>query len=278
MKKLSILRKLLKSLLYIFRSNIVKITNIKDNNYLPINPVYSDVYLNSFPRSGNTYLSFLITNINLIKSKSDLSVNFFNIHQFVPDIDSGRDIGKNLLPFPNFRIIKSHAKFHKDYKFVIYILRNPFDVMLSYYSFHKNLNNFNDSFSKFIRSDLYGIKNWVSHVNSWTNNLNAEKSFILIKYEDLVEDPVKELSILYEQLGLNISIDIIEKAVELSSKTNLKKLEKQLNYGDRIGLENFKVVNSKNDKEQILMKKEDKEFIKEYSINILRKFGYSENL
>ena len=259
------------------RLNIVKIINIKDHNYLPINPLYSDVYLNSFPRSGNTFLSFLITNINLIKSKSDLSVNFFNIHQFIPDIDSGRDIGKNLLPFPNFRIIKSHAKFNKDYKFVIYVLRNPFDVMLSYYLFQKSLNNFNDSFSKFIRSDLYGIKNWVSHVNSWTINLNAEKSFILIKYEDLVKDPVKELSILYKQLGLNISIDIIEKAAELSSKTNLKKLEKQLNYGDRIGLENFNAVNSKNDKEQTTMKKEDKELIKKYSINILRKFGYNEN-
>ena len=46
----------------------------------------TDVFLVSFPKSGNTWMRFMLANAMVQHSQLDISVNFKSIHQLVPDV------------------------------------------------------------------------------------------------------------------------------------------------------------------------------------------------
>src|ERR1700685_1517671 len=88
-----------------------------------------DTFLVSFPRSGNTWIRFLIANL----LNPGIEVSFTNIERLIPDTasKSSRTMKREARP----RIIKSHEYFDVRYPKVIYIVRDPRDVALSYYDF-----------------------------------------------------------------------------------------------------------------------------------------------
>src|SRR5260370_14108680 len=88
-----------------------------------------DTFLVSFPRSGNTWTRFLVCNL----IDADHPVDFRQLESRIPEIYDVTD--RALRKFPRPRIIKSHESFDPRYKQVIYIVRDPLDVVLSYYEF-----------------------------------------------------------------------------------------------------------------------------------------------
>ena len=70
------------------------------------------------------------------------------------------------------------------------------------------------------------ISSWNNHYNSWKN---FSKNYILIRYEDLEENPKKTFRKLTDYLKINLKLEIdtekIDKIVELNSFENLKKIE-----------------------------------------------------
>ena len=198
------------------------------------NPSYhDDLYIVSFPKSGATWMNFLMANIHLRSIGDNRKVNFFNIHDFIPDIHVTRHVKKNILSFPGFRIIKSHSDYNPYYHKVIYIIRNPLDVMVSYYLFLKGLKIYNGTLSMFIRNDKYGIKAWVRHVKGWMNLTSADVSFITISYEGLKRDAVITLESLYNKMGYNIAGEVINYAVCESSFEKMRASELEYGYGGR---------------------------------------------
>ncbi|XP_030621024.1 sulfotransferase family 5A, member 1 [Chanos chanos] len=76
---------------------------------------------------------------------------------------------------------------------VIYVARNPKDVAVSYYHFHKMANFLPDpgTFEEFLNAFLDGtvhFGSWFSHVKGWTNNANNVKNFLYITYEEMWQD------------------------------------------------------------------------------------------
>ena len=63
-----------------------KLKNLYLKRYVISNPSASDVYIVSFPKSGNTWLSFLIANVNQLIINSHLNVTWYNLHNIIPDI------------------------------------------------------------------------------------------------------------------------------------------------------------------------------------------------
>ena len=84
-----------------------------------------DVFIVSYPKSGNTWTRFLIANLVYPETPADFS----NINRLTPDPEalSKREMAK----MPRPRIIKSHQYFDPRYKRVIYVVRDPRDVALS---------------------------------------------------------------------------------------------------------------------------------------------------
>jgi hypothetical protein len=92
---------------------------------MPYNPAINDLYLVSYPKSGSTWLAFMLGNVNLLMSGVDRSATFFGMHNVIPDIHISRHIPPPSTSFPGFRMIKCHAAYNPNYHKVILLVRNP---------------------------------------------------------------------------------------------------------------------------------------------------------
>src|SRR6201987_839110 len=100
-----------------------------------------DVFLVSYPRSGNTWTRFLLGNL----IHQDEPVTFSNIESRIPEIYFNPDRALRALPRP--RMLKSHECFQPQYPHVIYIVRDPRDVAISFYHHNVKAGNIPDDYS-----------------------------------------------------------------------------------------------------------------------------------
>lgn len=201
-------------------------------NLISVKP--SDVYIVSFPKSGNTWVRFYLCNLlnNLPSSHFTNDVISFKIlDQTMPEL--GLSDLRKPWPHENFpRIIKTHLKYnvvmgnHKN----ILVLRDPKDVMISYFNFEKTKvsSKFKgNTLSNFIRDSKLGINAWCRHYLSW-----KEQDGIIIKYEELKEKDVDIFLKLNEYLGISCAEDIFLKSVMQSRFESIKKLEAEKGLAD----------------------------------------------
>src|SRR5260370_8194332 len=92
-----------------------------------------DVFLTSYPRSGNTWTRFLVGNF----VNPNEPVTFLNVERLVPDMYKTADWVLRRRPRP--RVLKSHESFDARYRRVTYIVRDPRDVPISTYHCDINL-------------------------------------------------------------------------------------------------------------------------------------------
>jgi sulfotransferase family protein len=197
---------------------------------LPVNPQADDLYLAEFPKSGVTWLSFLIGNANLLLAgEHDRAVTFYNLNDFVADIEVNRHLNPVPPPPLGFRVIKSHAAFNRFYTKVIYLVRDPRDVMASYWHFLTQLDYYQGSLATMLDDPRFGISSWCRHVTSWLEQAEPSQSVMVLKYEDLLRDTAGELQRIYRMLGRELSNEIVQLAVERSSIERMRESETLFN-------------------------------------------------
>lgn len=185
-----------------------------------------DIFLVSFPRSGNTWVSFMLANIMIEKLGLDVQVNLFNIHGFVPDIHQGQDIPEHTGFFPFKRIIKSHAEFTPDYKNIVYVMRDPRSVTVSYFHFLTKLGFVDMPIGDFVRNPSVGIEAWVRHVDGWMNRPVPGTRIRMFSYEAFLSDFAGGIRDLAFLLGFTLSDEQIERISDRTSFAHMKDLEK----------------------------------------------------
>jgi len=193
-----------------------------------------DVFLVSYPRSGNTWTRFLIGNL------IDLAdpVSFANVESRIPEIYFNRDRFLRALPRP--RMLKSHESFQPHYPRVIYIVRDPRDVAVSYYHHNVKARNIPDDYplSAFVPRFIAGefdrkFGSWRDNVLSWTALRGGDPQFLLLRYEDMKLDPARELAKVVAFLQrcsirkVGSSPEELQRAIERSSPERMRELEKQ---------------------------------------------------
>ena len=251
---------------YILRETKKYINYIIYKNTIPSNPNNSDLYIVEFPKSGITWLSTIIANTCFLEEGINIKATHFNLEQFIGDVHQTKNILRNNF-FPYYRIIKSHDNYNPYYRHVVYLIRNPFSVMNSYYNFTLNNNAFRGDFESFIKDEKYGIKKWVEHVNSWTNPKKVLKLHLL-RYEDLIEKPEITIKNLYKNLGWDIENEKIQKAIELSRFKNMKDLNDH--YKKYCPFRKYDFV--REGKKQATISINTEKYIRKNSIEILKKF------
>lgn len=192
-------------------------------------PDARDVMLVSYPKSGNTWVRALVS--QLIGVRHSLR----EMDHLVPDIYACR--GRVLRKAHRFpccgRMIKSHESFRQDYKRVIYLVRDPRDVCVSYYHYLGGIlrtidtqsTTLNDFVDLFVSGEPDDFGTWGEHTGSW---LSAESTdILLIKYEDLLSDATQRLARICTFLCLEQSDSAISAAVESCSIDKLRSKEQR---------------------------------------------------
>jgi hypothetical protein len=189
-----------------------------------------DTLLVSYPRSGNTWTRFLIANL----THPDEEVSFANIERLIPDTSSQSSRALKRTPRP--RLIKTHEYFDHRYKRVIYVVRDPRDVAVSYYHFLRKVRQFDDdcSMERFVQDFIHGRGrlideawgSWGENVASWIFTRGESEDFLLCRYEDLLENSVGELSRIAFFLGIETNPQLLQQAVERSSADRMRAMEK----------------------------------------------------
>jgi hypothetical protein len=184
-----------------------------------------DVFIVSYPKSGNTWTRFLIGNL----IHQDEPVTFANVELKVPSIYIHPDRVLRSRP----RILKSHECFDPRYSKVLYIVRDPRDVAVSTYHYFIKMGRIPDSCTmlefvpRWIKQEFeptYGP--WGDHVQSWLSTRQDSGRFLLLRYEDMLENTHKELERIAHFLRLTSSTARLDRAIELSTADRMRKLEK----------------------------------------------------
>jgi hypothetical protein len=193
-----------------------------------------DVFLVSFPKSGNTWTRFLLANLMFPEQQA----TFANIHRLVPDPSTTKKKDFDRLPGP--RIIKSHECFDPRYPRVIYIVRDPRDVALSQYHYHRKLKKIGDEspietfVGRFLRGETCPHGSWGQNVVTWLSTRQDLTRFLLLRYEDMVEDTARELGKIVAFLKKDVTPERIAQAIDRSSAGRMRKLEQA--ESDKCGL------------------------------------------
>jgi len=121
----------------------------------------------------------------------------------------------------------------------IYILRNPLDVVLSYAD-HVGVPvddatlalAFEGGLSKATETNIIEFPNsWSTHVKSWTQT--PHPGLHVVRYEDMLDKPVKTFGKVAKFLGLKPSKDRLLKAIRFSSFKELSRQEKESGFFER---------------------------------------------
>src|SRR5437016_8726906 len=187
-----------------------------------------DTFIVSYPRSGNTWTRFLVANLLHLEEPA----TFLNIERWVPDSEA--QSSRYLKRIPRPRGIKSHQYFDHRFKRIVYIVRDPRDVALSYYDFQRKYRQIHDEYpltryvSDFVAGRLSSASwgTWREHVGSWISARGGQSGFLLLRYEDMIADTESELSKVAVFLGVNATPQTLSQTVQRNSAERLRSLDK----------------------------------------------------
>ncbi len=186
-----------------------------------------DTFLVSYPKSGNTWVRFLLANL----LHPEETVGFNNINRLLPA--PGVSSKRFLRNLPRPRILKSHEPFDVRFRMVIYLVRDPRDVAVSEYHFDLKKRYIDPTLSledfvhRFIAGQTAGYGSWWEHAAGWIAARHGNPAFLLVRYEDLLTDSIAETARIAEFLGIHAGDERLKAAVERSSADRMRNLEKQ---------------------------------------------------
>lgn len=238
-----------------------------------------DTFLVTYPRSGTTWLSCVAAELLFEKSPDSMT----EIGAFVPDI---HDLPQeSSVPPANQYLVKSHFSLsgalpYGEYRRVIYVLRDPRDVMLSYHRYARHLLNYQGELKAFAMDWVAGRiwpGSWQEHVNSWLAPRPRPAPFELtvLRYEDFVADPTGQVTVLASALGVSPGRERIEEIVADTSPARMREREQKGNSGITRAFKDVGPAKAGNWRE--LQSQEDRDAIailEEYAGDAMRRVGY----
>jgi hypothetical protein len=227
------------------------------------------IWLASYPKSGNTWVRSIISSILFSDDGKIKDFNLLeNIDQYptkkyfkglVKNFEDGVEIQKNWINSQirinkdkKVKFFKTHHLYCKygDNSFtdanntlgVIHIVRDPRDLINSL-KHHWSLSDSHESMNKLLDvQNATGLKmeddknysfpvmisSWNNHYNSWKK---IKKNYLLIKYEDLIDNPKLQIEVIVKYLQKFTNFEINDKKIQNIVKTttfdNFKNLEKK---------------------------------------------------
>ena len=274
------------------------------------------IWLASYPKSGNTWVRLFLNSLVFTSDTSvninDIKLGQFPARKYFNEITNNVDDVKEFIQNCNYaqsklnldnkiKFFKTHNGLWKlgQHRFtdnentlgIIHIVRDPRNVVTSIKN-HYNYQTYEEALD-FIKDEnkILGkigskkeedlptiVSSWKLHYKSWKNLGGLKSKYVLIKYEDIIKDPVREFtkitSFIEKISEFKFNEKNILKAIENTRFDNLKKQE-ELN-GFKESPKNsikFFYLGAKNDWQNILDKK-TKDDIEMSFKNEMQDLGY----
>ena len=188
------------------------------------------ILLFGYPKSGNTWLRFLLFNYRSLMLNPELqqTLNYSQLNEIQNNIlDRGTTyIPSKGMPF-FYRTHHFHFKTFKLFDKKIFIHRNPLDTLISaYYFYGQREQPFPGDKSKF-RSKLHDIDFYVKYkLDSWISfyRISMQQSDFTMNYSEMKKDTELVFSHLVSYLNWDYDTNLIKKSIEISSFNSIKKM------------------------------------------------------
>ena len=230
------------------------------------------IWLASYPKSGNTWFRAFLT--ALFSKDQSININALAYNASMANADyfeyaTQLDISElksaeidNLKPEvmrslsatgDEFIPVKIHDKYRQldihhsiipldRTKVVLYFIRNPLDIVVSYahhdkLTYDRVIERMNENYSLAMANNREfpvvseNLDTWSNHVISWTNT--APCAVHAIRFEDMLLNGRETFKLAIMTLGLNIPDSVIYKAVENCKFDKLKEQEQRIPFKEK---------------------------------------------
>ena len=169
-------------------------------------------------------------------------------------------------------------------KAVIYLIRNPLDVTVSY-AFHSNKDF--DEMLNIVNNESHSLCNapgklhnqlrqiiydWSGHVESWVDRSGLP--VLVIRYEDMSKDPFVEFRKAFDFIGLHINEKDLKQAIKNSEFHRISELEKQSGFREKpLAMDSFFRSGNPGDWKNYLNKSQENKLIQKHR-SMMARFGY----
>lgn len=189
----------------------------------------NDLFVASYPRSGTTWLRFL-----LYELLTGTPAEFVPVNEGIPYVGKHR-AAPELLPSGG-RVIQTHETFLRGVRSALYVVRDPRSVVLSEYRWQLRTGLFEGAFESFFDAFMSGRANpygrWDRHVDTWTDSrFAAEGRLHIVRFVDLRTDAVSELRRILDFLGVQRSRSLIETVVANNALAEMRLKEERAPEG-----------------------------------------------
>ncbi|XP_059212559.1 amine sulfotransferase-like [Centropristis striata] len=190
----------------------------------------TDVYLITYPKSGTVWMQQILAEI--MDAAHPDQVEDCSNRVRVPFLED-RCLDKVLGERPDPRVYCTHLPTNmlphgvktKRIK-VVYVMRNPKDVLVSLYHFAHSWvlletpKSFEDFFQDFLDGNAF-MGSWFDHVREYYNEKD-QMDILFVRYEDMLKDLRGEVVKLCAFLGKDLTDEAIDHVVEMSIFKNMK--------------------------------------------------------
>lgn len=191
------------------------------------------VWLASYPKSGNTWLRFLLYSVmhGPPTQSLDIARKIPDIHRPLPTdvMNDQRIIAKS-----HYAFSEKHPK-APDTERAVLIIRHPRDVLFSALNYRRlaGLTTAQMSDAQYARLfiahkgdpefNAQGFGTWEGHIQSWNNQ--TDFPIHLVRYEELKSDTAAHLRAVLDFLEIEASQSAIDKAIQASSFDSMRAME-----------------------------------------------------
>ncbi|WP_137389344.1 sulfotransferase domain-containing protein [Rhodoligotrophos defluvii] len=195
----------------------------------------ADALLVSYPKSGRTWLRFILANYFALMSGTATRIDLHTMFSFVPnfDFDPARgipalnsEVGRGRVPL----ILATHTHHGNTVCWrrpIIFMVRDPRDLMVSAY-FHatRQKRRFRGSISDFLQHPELGMPAFVRYLDGWAKSL-ARHPHLVVSYERLASKTEQSVAEVLGFVRCAGETDLLRRAIHLSRFSRMAEIERR---------------------------------------------------
>lgn len=209
------LKNLLKSYLRMTPPTPAGLTPIRESRL-------EDVFIVGYPKSGNTWFQYLVSGV-VHGVDPELAPDSL-VQELVPDVHAKQYYQRFATP----TFFKSHDLPTPQPRRVVYLLRDGRDALVSFWHYLRVCRHPNLEFLALVREveKWSGQGPWSEHVEAWLANPHGAE-LLVVRYEDLLVDPVGQLRRFCEFVGISRSLEHLQSVAAKTTFARMREKERR---------------------------------------------------